>query len=104
ALMAAAPLGRPADLPGPSVLGFLACGAVVRRTAFRAAGGFDPIVFFMGEEARVAYDLRASSWGLSYCDTVIALHQPGPGGDSGRKAALAARNRALTAWMRRPLP
>jgi glycosyltransferase involved in cell wall biosynthesis len=40
-LMAGSPLGRAADLPGPSVLGFLACGAVVRRDAYLAAGGFD---------------------------------------------------------------
>jgi glycosyltransferase involved in cell wall biosynthesis len=101
--MAAAPLGQPDDLPGPSVLGFLACGAVVRRDAFLASGGFDPVVFFMGEEARLAYDLYASGWGLAYCDDMVAYHCPGPpSGDDG-KVRLAARNRALTAWMRRPL-
>jgi hypothetical protein len=34
-------LGIHGDLPGPSVLGCLACGAVVRREAFLAAGGLD---------------------------------------------------------------
>jgi GT2 family glycosyltransferase len=38
--MAHSPLGRAADLPGPSVLGFIACGAVVRRSAFLEVGGF----------------------------------------------------------------
>jgi glycosyltransferase involved in cell wall biosynthesis len=103
-VMAAAPLGRPADLPGPSVLGFLACGAVVRREAFLATGGFDSVVFFMGEEERLAYDLRAGAWGLSYCDSVTAHHHPGRGKRAARKAVLSARNQALTAWMRRPLP
>jgi GT2 family glycosyltransferase len=102
--MASAPLGRPGELPGPSVLGFLACSAVVRRDAFRSAGGFDPVVFFMGEEARLAYDLRASGWGLSYCDQVIAHHHPIADGSTPAKAALALRNQALTAWMRRPVP
>jgi hypothetical protein len=37
AFMASAPLGQQADLPGPSVIGFLACAAVVRREAFSAA-------------------------------------------------------------------
>src|SRR5690606_485586 len=50
--MQESPLPREADLPGPSILGFLACGAVVRRSAFLAAGGFDKVVFFMGEEER----------------------------------------------------
>src|SRR4051812_20222956 len=46
AAMALAPLGTPGDLPGPAVLGFLACASIVRREAFLAAGGFDPVVFF----------------------------------------------------------
>jgi GT2 family glycosyltransferase len=102
--MATAPLGRSDDLPGPDVLGFLACAAVVRREAYLAVGGFDPVVFFMGEEARLAYDLAAAGWGLAYCPDVVAYHHPQPGsGDRVRKRVLAARNRALTAWMRRPL-
>jgi GT2 family glycosyltransferase len=104
AFMATAPLGTPADLPGPSVLGFLSCAAVVRRDAFLATGGFDPVVFFMGEEARVALDLRAAGRGLAYCDDVVAHHHPSstPGGRAAKRA-LALRNRALTAWMRRPV-
>jgi hypothetical protein len=34
---------------------------------------------------------------------VVAHHHPGAG-TGPDEAALAARNRALTAWMRRPLP
>jgi GT2 family glycosyltransferase len=101
-VMARSPLGRDPDLPGPSVLGFLACAAVVRREAFLRAGGFDPVVFFMGEEARLAYDLARLGWGLAYCDDVVALHDPDRPPDPAR-AALADRNRVLTAWMRRPV-
>jgi GT2 family glycosyltransferase len=101
AAMAAGPLGRDPDLPGPNVLGFLACASVVRRAAFQQAGGFDPVVFFMGEEERLAYDLVRLGWGLSYCDDVVALHAPDPVSKPSR-VALAERNRALTAWMRRP--
>jgi len=104
AFMASAPLGRPDDLPGPAVLGFLACAAVVRRSAFLRCGGFDPVVFFMGEEARLAYDLAATGWGLAYYPEVVAHHHPAPGGDGTGKRLLATRNAALTAWMRRPLP
>jgi GT2 family glycosyltransferase len=103
--MAAAPLGHAPDLPGPSIAGFVACGAVVRRDAFLGAGGFDPIVFFMGEEARLAYDLRSAGWGLVYRDDVVAHHHPSPPADGSRdrKRALQASNSALTAWMRRPV-
>lgn len=102
--MATSPLGTASDLPGPSVLGFLACGAVLRRDAFLAVGGFDDVVFFFGEEERVALDLAAAGWGLAYVDTVIAHHHPPPGADRSGRAALAVRNRVLTAVLRRPWP
>jgi GT2 family glycosyltransferase len=102
ALMADSPLGRAHDLPGPSVLGFLACGAVVRRDAYLAAGGFDDVVFFMGEEERLALDLAASGWGLAYVDGVVAHHHPSPSRDTVERQARAARNRLLTMVMRRP--
>lgn len=43
-------LGRAADLPGPSLLGFLACAAMVRREAFCAVGGFEEVVRFPGKK------------------------------------------------------
>jgi len=104
ALMADSPLGRAADLPGPSVLGFLACGAVVRREAYLEAGGFDDVVFFMGEEERLALDLATLGWGLSYVDEVVAHHHPSPVRDTVARQARAARNRLLTTLMRRPWP
>ena len=100
--MAHSPLGQAPDLPGPSVIGFLACSAVVRRDAFLSAGGFDPVVFFFGEEARLAYDLTAAGWGLAFCDEVVAHHHPAGGCDPGKRW-LARRNDLLTAWMRRPV-
>jgi GT2 family glycosyltransferase len=100
--MAASPLGTAPDLPGPSVLGFLACGAVVRRDAFLQAGGFDDVVFFFGEEERLALDLAAAGWGLAYVDRVVAHHHPQSA--AGGRAVLASRNRVLTAVLRRPWP
>jgi GT2 family glycosyltransferase len=101
--MAAAPLGTSRDLPGPDVLGFVACATVVRREAFLQVGGFDDVVFFAGEEERVALDLAAAGWGMSYVEAVTAHHHP-----SARRAtpaarqALVERNQVLTALMRRP--
>jgi len=101
--MAAAPLGSSPDLPGVDVLGFVACGAVVRRQAFLQCGGFDDVVVFPGEEERLTLDLASAGWGLAYVDDVVAHHQPSATrGDGGRRAALIARNHLLTAVMRRP--
>src|SRR4051794_32357037 len=76
AMMAASPLPTRADLPGPSVLGFLACGAVVRRSAFLEAGGFEARFGVGGEEELLAMDLAAAGWGLAYCKDVVAHHHP----------------------------
>jgi len=103
-LMADSPLPRADDLPGPSVLGFLACGAVVRRDAFLAAGGFDEVIFFMGEEERLALDLATLGWGLAYVDDVVAHHHPSPSRDSIERQARGLRNRLLTMLLRRPWP
>ncbi|SEG82901.1 Glycosyltransferase, GT2 family [Nonomuraea solani] len=96
--MRRSPLGVEPDLPGPSVLGFLACGAVVRREAFLEAGGFDDF----GAEERLAVDLAAKGWGLAYVDDVVAHHHPSRDRDPRGSQALATRNAVLTAVLRRP--
>ncbi|MFH8220388.1 glycosyltransferase family 2 protein [Streptomyces sp. NPDC018057] len=102
-VLADSPLGRATDLPGTQVLGFLACAAVIRRTAYLDAGGFHPLLFFGGEETLLAYDLAARGWGVTHCPEVVARHHPAPAPRTGR-AALVRRNELLTAWLRRPLP
>jgi len=103
AQMATSPLGTPPDLPGPALLGFIACGAMVRTEAFTAVGGFDPVVRFPGEEERLALDLAAAGWGMSYVDSVTVHHHPSPARHSpaARQAAIW-RSRVLTAVMRLP--
>ncbi|MBT3152184.1 glycosyltransferase [Streptomyces sp. CHD11] len=102
-VLAGSPLGPAPDLPGTQVLGFLACGAVVRRSAYLQAGGFHRLLFFGGEETLLAYDLAARGWGVSHCPEVVAHHHPAPAARSGRPA-LQHRNALLTAWLRRPVP
>jgi N-acetylglucosaminyl-diphospho-decaprenol L-rhamnosyltransferase len=103
AAMAAAPLGTPGDAPGPSVLGFLACAVAVRRTAFLAAGGFEPRLHVYGEEALLALDLAAAGWLLTYAPALTVRHLPLPGGrDDRARRRREARNRLLTALLRRP--
>ena len=104
-LMAGSPLGHAPDLPGPSVLGFMACAAVVHRGAFLAVGGFDDVVRFPGEEERVALDLAAAGLGLAYVDEVVAYHEPSPSRHSpNERRAAVTRSHLLTAVMRRPWP
>ncbi|WP_019631578.1 glycosyltransferase [Actinomadura atramentaria] len=101
--MGAARLGRAPDLPGPSVLGFPACAAIVRRDAFLAAGGFDDLLFFGGEESLLALDLAARGWGLAYAEQVVARHAPAAEREAPpERWALHRRNDLLVAWMRLP--
>jgi GT2 family glycosyltransferase len=103
--MAESPLGTAPDLPGPSLLGFVACGALVRTEAFEAVGGFDGVVRFPGEEERLALDLASAGWGMAYVDSVTVHHHPSTRRHSpGRRKAAIWRSKLLTALMRHPLP
>jgi GT2 family glycosyltransferase len=102
-LMADSPLPVLDDLPGRSVLGFIACAAVVRRSAYLQVGGFDPVVFFLGEETLLAQDLATAGWGLAYVDEVVAHHHPQAGPTRVGRHRLQVRNRLLSSWMRRPM-
>jgi GT2 family glycosyltransferase len=104
ALMAASPLRGPREtLPGPPVLGFLACGAIVRRDAFLAVGGFPPRSGIGGEEQLLAVDLATAGWGLAYVDDVVAHHHPPASGPRPARARQTRRNDLRLAWLRRPL-
>jgi N-acetylglucosaminyl-diphospho-decaprenol L-rhamnosyltransferase len=101
--MATAPIGTAPGAPGPSVLGFLACAAIVRRSAFLAAGGFAPELFIYGEESLLAMDLAAAGWQLAYAPELTVRHLPLPDGRNPRgRRRLEARNRLLVSLLRRP--
>jgi GT2 family glycosyltransferase len=85
------------------VLGFIACGAVVRRSAFLACGGFDSRFVVGGEEELLAVDLAARGWSAAYVDDVVAHHRPAAR-DRGERTRIVLRNSLLTTWLRRPLP
>src|SRR5690606_30176792 len=99
--MARSPL--PAEgLPGQAVLGFLAGAAVVRRSAFVQAGGFDARFFIGREEALLAFDLAARGWRMRYMHDLIVHHRPSPNRDAGRRRHLLRRNSIYLAWLRLP--
>ena len=104
AALAGSPLGVRGGAPGPAVLGFLACAAVVRRKCFLEAGGFSHLLFFLGEESLLAWDAAAAGWLLAYCPDVVAVHHPSPPDPATAAARWTRqrRNALLTTWLRRP--
>ena len=103
ALMARSPLPGPPGLPGPPVLGFIACGAVMRRSAFLACGGFRPPFGIGGEETLLALDLAAAGWELAYVDELVSHHRPTPSPQRRFRSRTELRNELWITWMRRPL-
>jgi GT2 family glycosyltransferase len=101
-MMAESPLRPTSDLPYPRVLGFLACGAVVRRSAFLAVGGFDPAFGVGGEEELLALDLEAQGHRLVFADEVTARHHPAARTVDGMRARRQVRNTLWVSWMRLP--
>jgi GT2 family glycosyltransferase len=99
--MATSPLPAEPDLPGRPVLGFIACGAVVRRSAFLHAGGFHPRFGVGGEEGLLAADLVACGWGVCYVESLVAHHHPSPVRDRADRTRRTVRNDLWTTWLRR---
>jgi GT2 family glycosyltransferase len=101
--MKASPLPHELPLPGPPVLGFLACAAVARRSAVLGCGGFHARYGFGGEEQLLAVDMAAAGWALAYVDDLVAHHHP-VSGPRTWQGARELRNRLWSIWLRRPLP
>jgi GT2 family glycosyltransferase len=97
------PLPRQAGMPGPALLGFMAGASVVRRSAFLAAGGFEPRFFLGSEEELLATDLVAAGWWLCYVPQLLIHHHPSPRRDVSERRWHLLRNALWSAWLRRPL-
>jgi GT2 family glycosyltransferase len=99
--MAASPLPQ-AQLPGPSLLGFVACAVVFRRQAYLDAGGYEAKFFVGGEEELLALDLLVKDWRIVYLDDLIVHHHPSSFRDNGGRQRIVIRNALWVAWMRLP--
>jgi len=103
AAMEQSPLRAGDGVPGRPVLGFVCCGAIVRRSAYLSVGGFDARYGIGGEERPLAIDLAAAGWELRYVPELVAHHHPaGNGVRPGRRAAML-RNDLWSAWLHRPV-
>jgi GT2 family glycosyltransferase len=85
------------------IVGFVACGAIVRRNAFLRAGGFERRYEVGGEERLLALDLLRDGWRLRYAASIVAHHHPCAARDRGARRRREVRNDLWSAWLRRPL-
>ncbi len=93
------PLPPDPFLPGPRILGFVACGTVVRGSAFLEVGGFGDRYTVGGEEQAVAMAMTSRGWELVYVDDVVAHHHPATTGrDPARRRRHEAGNALRTTW------
>ncbi len=101
--MADSPLPDKHAIPGHVLLGFMAGACVVRVSAYRAVGGYDPEFFMGGEEEALALKLVAAGWQLRFWPDVVMHHLPSQANAAGLRA-FGMRNALWTRWMyRRPL-
>jgi len=100
-VMSTSPL-PPVPGAGPGVLGFVACGAVVRRDAYLEVGGFHERYGVGGEESLLAIDLASRGWSCAYVEDVVAHHHPSAVRDHTQRRAREVRNELWTLWLRRP--
>ncbi len=101
ALMAASPL--PSEgLPGPALLGFVACAVVFRRDAYLQAGGYDPKFFVGGEEELLTMDLVSDGWKVVYVPRLTVHHYPSPQRNVAERQYIVIRNALWVAWLRLP--
>src|SRR4051812_30954797 len=87
AAMERSPLHAGDGGPGRPVLGFVACGAIVRRAAYLGVGGFDARYGIGGEERPLATDLAAAGWDLRYVPGLVAPPPPARRGPRPRRPA-----------------
>jgi GT2 family glycosyltransferase len=104
--MATSPLAhgswRSDNAVGIPIVGFAACGSVVRRSAYLEVGGFEQRFGVGGEEQVLALDVISKGWQMAYVDELVAYHHPSPVRDAARRKRHEVRNALWSAWLRRP--
>ncbi|HEV7913627.1 MAG TPA: glycosyltransferase [Albitalea sp.] len=100
--MARSPLDS-TGLPGPALIAFMAGAVVMRCSAYRAVGGYEPRLFLGAEERLMALDFAMRGWRIVYADEVVTHHHPSPSRDPTARRIAQARNLLWIAWMRLPL-
>jgi GT2 family glycosyltransferase len=100
AVMADSPLRDEQGIPGAVLLGFMAGACVVRVSAYRDVGGYDPVYFIAGEEQTLAMKLAGLGWQLRYLPDVVVQHRPSRA-NAPRLRPYELRNTLWTCWLYR---
>jgi GT2 family glycosyltransferase len=98
--MAASPLPETAGIPGPVLLSFMGGACLVRVSAYREVGGYDPEFFLGGEEETLAFKLARARWHMRYFPDLVMHHYPSVA-NAPRLRALGMRNTLWNAWIHR---
>ncbi len=105
-LMATSPLSFDGhdgtNLVGVPITSFVACGAVIRASAFLQAGGFNRHFGVGGEEEVLAMDMLRNGWRLAYAEDLVAYHYPSSVRNVSRRHRRQVRNALWSVWLRRP--
>jgi N-acetylglucosaminyl-diphospho-decaprenol L-rhamnosyltransferase len=99
--MGRSPLHRRRGLPGAPLLSFLAGASVVRRRAFLAAGGFNPMLLIGGEEELLGADLADAGWDMAYVADLEVHHRASTQRDPHLRRRQGIRNTLWFTWLRR---
>lgn len=98
--MEQSPLPEKHGIPGKVLLGFMAGAVIVRVSAYRQVGGYDPMFFIGGEEETLAMKLARRGWQLRYCDDVVIHHKPSIA-NAPHLWAYGMRNTLWNSWLHR---
>ena len=98
--MAASPLPDTAGIPGPVLISFMGGATVVRVSAYREVGGYDPKFFLGGEEETLAFKLLQAGWHLRYLPAAVMYHRPSVANAAGLRA-FGMRNTLWNTWLHR---
>lgn len=63
------------EVGGRDVFGFCGGAALLRTSALREVGGFDPSLFLYYEDTDVSWRMRAHGWTVRYEPRAVALHR-----------------------------
>jgi GT2 family glycosyltransferase len=98
--MAASPLPETVGIPGPVLLSFMGGACLVRCSAYREVGGYDPEFFLGGEEETLAFKLARARWHMRYFPDLVMRHYPSVA-NAPRLRAFGMRNTLWNAWIHR---
>lgn len=98
--MADSPLLETTGIPGAVLMGFMAGASIMRVSAYRQVGGYDPRLFLGGEEETLSYTPLKHGWELRYPSGLVVAHHPNLANFAGLRAH-GMRNTLWTACLHR---